>query len=247
MNTSGVKVLPRLLAATLCGCLINIIFAEEVHLGGVRDAVAEIGTQGESLECKVSFVPVRAFDKPLNAGINRTKAEFYCRRALIIWSKIPDGSTVTFSGLRPIGAENGGERYSQVFAISKDGIQAEASPAAKSEGAKTERNASEKSGPSAKPGGSLLERVEDHLSTINLLVLEMQSQFSLLTDADLDGATADLEQRIRDAMVASRKEVLSDRLLLGIEKSRISAQLDEKQEELIERLSLVYKAKSKNH
>jgi len=241
----------RILAITLFGCFIGSACAEEIRLGGIRDAVAEITTHGENLECKVSFIPVRVFDKPMNAGINRTKAEFYCRRALIMWSKIPDGATVTFRGLRPIGSKNGDVRYSQVFAIPKDGIEEDASAEVKSPSTGTERKEIGKPESSVEAGGSLLARVDDHMSTINSIAQELRttltSQPSFPTTADFDAATADLEQRIRDALEASRKEVISDRLLLGIEKSRISTHIDQLQDELIQQLALLHKARSKNN
>jgi len=239
----------RLLAITLCGYFIGSAYAEEIRLGGIRDAVAEITTHGENLECEISFIPVRVFDKPMNAGINRTKAEFYCRRALIMWSKIPDGATVTFRGLRPVGSKNGDVRYSQVFAIPKDGIEEDASAISKSPS--TERKEIGKPESSVATGGSLLTRVDDHMSTINSIAQELRntltSQPSFPTTEDPDAATADLEQRIRDAMEASRKAAISDRLLLGIEKSMISTHIDQLQNELIQQLALLYKARSNNN
>lgn len=235
----------------LCSIFLGSVSAEEIRLGGIRDAVAEITTHGENLECKVSFIPVRAFDKPLNAGINRSKAKFYCRRALMIWSKIPNGSTATFSGLRPIGSENGGERYSHAFTIPKDGIKEDSRAKAKSASAATERKEIEKTETSVTKGVSLLAREDDHMSTIHSLAMEFRSTLSsqpqFPTNDDLDVATADLEQQIRDAIEASRKDVNSDRLLLGIEKSRISAHLNQLQEELIQELALLHQKNSKNN
>lgn len=238
-------------AIALCGIFLGSVCAEEIRLGGIRDAVAVITPHGGNLVCKVSFIPVRAFDKPLNAGINRSKAEFYCRRALMIWSKIPDGSTATFRGLRPISSENGVERYSHAFTIPKDGIKEEAREEAKSASAHTERKEIGKTETSVAAGASLLAREGDHMSTIHSLAMELRSTLSsqppFPTNDDLDAATADLEQQIRDAIEASRKDVRSDRLLLGIEKSRISAHLNQLQEELIQQLALLHQKNSKSN
>lgn len=234
---------------TYVSVMIPIAFAEDYFLGGARDAVVQVCSENNTIKCHVSFFPVQVFDKTTNMEINRGKADFYCQQALSKWKKVPNGGTLSISGLTILGKpseENG--RYFIIYEVPQDsiriGLPIDTGKHTEARGSPTPVSLE----PKAKEfHGGLLERVSDHKDTIAHVVRKLLRSIHLPADGNKDYAVADLEQQIRDSLETCRREMISDGLLLKIEKDDISIYIDRQMSMLIDKLRFLYREQQDYH
>lgn len=232
------------------GCLqmLRAADSEEFRLGGAREAKVYIKYADQRLRCDVSFIPVKAFGASKNRELNLTKARLYCLRALVIRSGAAIDQNFEIAGLTVVGAGRmDGVRYSQTFELplknlklAGGDVEKKADPQKEFKpdvGTEVRLKADQTSG--------LLSRAADHEEMIDQIAVELTNTINDSQNPDLDIWVADTEDKIISLFQSCGREVVSDNLLLKIEKEKLSAHINEKRSALIQELSNAYKKQSK--
>jgi hypothetical protein len=200
--------------------------AEEVLLGGPRQAKAVVRVIASEYTITVTMLAVKTFDPATNAQLNRDKARSLAFRALARQLSDKPELHLVVSGSRVTKAELDGAVFTLTLRIPRRGVSV--TPAGAS-GRQAVKTTSTGTAQHISISSALLTRKQDVLDTLERLVSESDRALKACrVTAAKQGreqafylAIADLEDRGQANLDKLSMEVNADKLLLTIEKMEI--------------------------
>lgn len=202
-----------------------------------RRATVQIDDSRLPWSAEVEFDSVRSFDPATNISLNRSKADFYLKLALLRKMRAASGQTVTLSGLRRTSEPPAGTgRYRAVFELAEPPVLQPASAGAPAADAVSTKKTA---------ASDLLSRKDDVGETIDSLTRSLREQIPPVPDgqagaAEKDtffGKIADLEENTMKQSEAISAEIKADNLLLEIEREQLLAKWTESKQKILQDLA----------
>lgn len=215
----------------------QMVAAENISLGGLRQVIAEIDKDSDSWQVKINMIPVKCFTPLVNKNVTRNYAKRYALTALAVSL---DKRSLSAKQCNVISDSFEGDRYSAVFRIS--GL---AFPASQPLQAAPQIDSS------LMLSGDLLNRKNDWINTLtsfsHVLGSEINSIEKESFDLDHDSLflkIADLEETGIQNYTMLLHKIESDKMLLGIERQELSQKLVAEKSNFLTRLQHVAKTHS---
>lgn len=226
-----------LLAATCCSAS-----AEEYDFPQPRRAKVQIDAARLPWSAEVEFDAVRSFDPATNVSLNRSKADFYLKLALLRKMRAAQQQTVALAGLRRIGEPSTAPgRYRAVFELAKPPVLQTASGVP----VVGEAPAADPVSTTKTAASDLLSRKADVGETIDSLTRSLREQMPPVPGGQADtsekdvffGKIADLEENTMKQSDAISAEIKADTLLLEMERDQLLAKWAEAKQKILSDLS----------
>jgi hypothetical protein len=214
--------------------------AANVEIGGLRNVRVSVSRDAQRVICEVNFIPVSCFDPAVNRMVNQQKAQAYAMLALAMDLGSRDG-TVSASNFHPV--------TTPVIEANRLTVTYQADCIKRLEGARTasDQPLKEHVAPStvSTDGGSqtknLLSCLYDMRATLMTLNSAFQEQTAKIQSGNtLEDIVAEMENFGTVAYDKLASEAKGERLLLGIEKDDLLAEIKRSRDSFLERLKRVY-------
>lgn len=230
-----------------CGVLA---WGAETHfnLGGIRKVNAVVQHDQEGYQCEISFVPVTCFTPATNRKINLSKSREYAIQALGKAAGITNGTvTIVKLSVSQHLAVNGSLAKIKYKAENVE-IPTGSTPLKGTVGPQLARQTNQDATPGHEATNdakekSLLSCLEDMRSTLRELDVSLTEDIATLKPgSNLDDGVADLEQKGVDDYERLKAETQAEKLLLSTEKADMLAEINQKHQAFIVRLTAAYTA-----
>ena len=206
-----------------------------IVLGGARKVLATITEKEESYEIEVRLIPVRCFDPFLNRQLSQDKGHAFVVEALMRHLGNGKIQSVKISNSKIIESKNVDDRYVFVESIPRKGISFDKIVPANKK-------------PNAGSQVSLLKAYDDYQQTLAEIIKALTNDMPKLTEnlKDFYLALVNLEQLGIDRFTSLRKEVKTDRWLLGFERDELLDKVKREENQFLIKLRKLVEEAEKN-
>jgi hypothetical protein len=212
--------------------------AEEVVLGGPRQAKAAITATGSDYAITVTMLPVKSFHPATNAPLNRDKARSLALRALARHLSDKPEVHMVVSGPQVTKAGLEGDVFTLTLRVPRRGLTI---VAAEDGGGNAEKTAATATSERISVPSTLLTRKQDTLDTLERLVRESERCLKACKEAAANHgreqafylSIAELEDRAQANLDKLSAEVNTDALLLKVEKEELLRSIQARKESVL--------------